>query len=182
MNEMHLGEVVDADISFRCESEFFKKKIMLAKASIENCPTVSLLAEVAPDIQHPVEITRAYAESGCRMLLAQEVRCNQLVLGEGSYLDNPGAQFIKRNKLEVGDVVLTRTGANFGQCAPVLFDDDLFACADLLIIRKGAISAGYLSTFLNTWQGRLLLDRGAYGAAQPHIAPTYLKKLTHSNF
>jgi len=105
------------------------------------------------------------------------VRCNQLVLGEGSYLDNPGAQFVKRNKLEVGDVVLTRTGANFGQCAPVLFDDELFACADLLIIRKGAISAGYLSTFLNTWQGRLLLDRGAYGAAQPHIAPTYLKNL-----
>lgn len=174
---MLLSEVVDADISFRCESEFFKKKIMLAKASIENCPTVSFLTEVAPDIQHPVEITRAYAESGHRMLLAQEVRCNQIVLGEGSYLDNPSAQFVKRNKLKVGDVVLTRTGANFGQCAPVLFDDELFACADLLIIRKGAIPAGYLSTFFNTWQGRLLLDRGAYGAAQPHIAPTYLKNL-----
>jgi type I restriction enzyme, S subunit len=177
LNEMLLSEVVDASISFRCESEFFKKKIMLAKALIEDCPIVSLLTEVAPDIQHPVEITRAYAESGYRMLLAQEVRCNQIVLGEGSYLDNPNAQFVKRNKLELGDVVLTRTGANFGQCAPVLFDDELFACADLLIIRKGAIPAGYLSTFLNTWQGRLLLDRGAYGAAQPHIAPTYLKNL-----
>lgn len=73
--------------------------------------------------------------------------------------------------------MLTRSGANFGQCAPVLNDTALYACADLLIVRKGHLPAGYLSTYLNTTYGRLLLDRGAYGMAQPHIAPTYVKNI-----
>ena len=86
------------------------------------------------------------------------------------------------NKLVDGDVVLTRSGANVGQCAPVKTTTQLFACADLLVIRKGKLPGGYLSTFLNTGHGRLLLDRGVYGMAQPHIAPTYLKTLPIPTF
>ncbi|MEI6606251.1 MAG: DUF6577 family protein [Verrucomicrobiota bacterium] len=71
-------------------------------------------------------------------------------------------------------MVITRTGANFGQCAPILTDEIIYACADLLIVRKGSVSGAYIATFLNTAQGRLLLDRGSYGMAQPHIAPTYI--------
>ncbi|MGZ8942822.1 MAG: hypothetical protein ACXW00_08660 [Methylobacter sp.] len=81
------------------------------------------------------------------------------------------------NELKKGDVVLTRSGANFGQCAPVITNKQLFACADLLVLRKGDLPGSYISTFLNTWQGRLLLDRGAYGMAQPHIAPTYVRTI-----
>ena len=99
------------------------------------------------------------------------------MLGEGSYLDDPSATFLKKNKLNAGDIVLTRSGANFGQCAPILTGRTLFACADLLILRKISLPAEYVSTVLNTAQGRLILDRGAYGMAQPHIAPTYLRGL-----
>lgn len=177
ISEISLQDVRREDGSFRCESEFFRKNILYSKAQVDKCQNIRLLGQITPNIQHPVEITRSYAESGYRMLLAQEVRSNQIKLGEGSYLDDPSSSFLVKNKLENGDVVLTRTGANFGQCAPVLVDEELFACADLLIIRKGELPAGYISTFLNTRQGRLLLDRGAYGMAQPHIAPTYLKNL-----
>jgi len=177
ISEIFLQDVRREDDSFRCESEFFRKNILQAKAQVDKCQNIKLLGKITPGIQHPVEIIRTYSESGYRMLLAQEVRSNQIELGEGSYLDNPSSSFIGKNKLKKGDVVLTRTGANFGQCAPVLFDDELYACADLLIIREGELPAGYLSTFLNTRQGRLILDRGAYGMAQPHIAPTYLKNI-----
>lgn len=165
-----------ADSAFRIDSEFFRRALLRAKEQLERQREVRRLAEISPSIEHPIEVTRAYSDGGTyRVLLAQEVRNNTLVLGEGSYLDAPIAAFVKKNKLDVGDIVLTRTGANFGQCAPVLTDANLFACADLLILRKGSLPAEYVSTVLNTVQGRLILDRGAYGMAQPHIAPTYLK-------
>lgn len=173
--EICYAEALQADSAFRIDSEFFRRTILRAKAQFERQRKVHRLAEISPSIEHPIEVTRAYSDDGGhRVLLAQEVRSNILMLGEGSYLDSPIAAFLKKNRLGVGDIVLTRTGANFGQCAPVLSEATLFACADLLILRKGSLPAEYISTVLNTSQGRLILDRGAYGMAQPHIAPTYL--------
>nr|EES52632.1 MAG: protein of unknown function [Leptospirillum ferrodiazotrophum] len=167
-----------ADSAFRIDSEFFRRAFLQAKEQLEHQREVRRLCEISPSIEHPIEVTRAYSDDGtCRVLLAQEVRNNTLMLGAGSYLDAPSTAFTKKNKLNFGDIVLTRTGANFGQCAPVLTDETLFACADLLIIRKGSLPAEYVSTVLNTAQSRLVLDRGAYGMAQPHIAPTYLKRI-----
>lgn len=72
---------------------------------------------------------------------------------------------------------MTRSGANFGDTAVYKGEPEvIYACADVLIIRPHKILGGYVSTFFNTSIGRALLTRGAYGAAQPHIAPNYLNK------
>jgi len=138
-----------ADSAFRIDSEFFRRALLRAKEQLERQREVRRLAEISPSIEHPIEVTRVYSDGGTyRVLLAQEVRNNILMLGEGSYLDDPIAAFVKKNKLDVGDIVLTRTGVNFGQCAPVLTNANLFACADLLILRKGSLPAEYVSTVL----------------------------------
>lgn len=170
--EIPLSHVFSEDTGYRCDSEFFRKEILLALQQVESNPH-EILGTLLPRIQHPIEVERIYTESGARILLAQEVRSNELSLGQGSFM----VSAITANKLEIGDVVLTRSGANFGQCAPVKTEQILFACADLLILRKGNLPSGFLSTFLNTRQGRLLLDRGSYGMAQPHIAPSYVRTI-----
>lgn len=176
--EVLYSDALQEDLAFRIDSEFFRRTIFRAKRQLEHQGKTYRLAELSLSIEHPVEITRSYSDKGgFRVLLAQEVRNNILMLGEGSYLDDPSATFLKKNKLNAGDIVLTRSGANFGQCAPILTGRTLFACADLLILRKISLPAEYVSTVLNTAQGRLILDRGAYGMAQPHIAPTYLRGL-----
>ncbi len=91
------------------------------------------------------------------------------------YMPQSVVDLIARNELRLDDVVMTRSGANFGDAAvykgtpPVIY-----ACADCLIIRPKGVPGGYLSTYLNSEIGRALLTRGAYGMAQPHIAPNYL--------
>src|SRR5437588_9211936 len=52
-------------------------------------------------------------------------------------------------------------------------------CVDFASSRD---AGGYLSTYFNTRIGRALLARGAYGAAQPHIAPNYLNELRVPRF
>lgn len=87
-------------------------------------------------------------------------------------------EMIARNRLQHGDVVMTRSGANFGDTAVYLGEPPgLYACADCLIIRPRGIPSGYLATYLNSTIGRALVTRGAYGCAQSHIAPSYLKTL-----
>jgi type I restriction enzyme, S subunit len=173
---IRLSQINNEPSGPRWDSEFFRKPILAAKELIESNP-YDLLVNLTKRIQHPVEVERIYSETGLRILLAQEVRNNQLILGEGSFMSSSLREQLGANKLEREDVVLTRSGANFGQCAPVKTDEEIFACADLLIIRKGRFPGGYISTFLNTLQGRLLLDRGVYGMAQPHIAPTYIRTI-----
>lgn len=171
--EVRIG---DRDGLFRWDSEYFQKDILQAKAAVDSCASIDRLGGVTRAIEHPVEVQRRYDDNGTyRILLAQEVRPNQIILGNGNYLRDPGELFLKTNRLYQGDMVLTRTGANFGQCAPVLVNTELFACADLLVMRKGELSSSYISSFLSSSYGRLLLDRGSYGMAQPHIAPTYLR-------
>ena len=88
-------------------------------------------------------------------------------------------QQLAKNLVEYNDVAITRSGANYGQTACYKYEAQIFACADVLIVKRSPkISSGYLSTYLNTKYGKFLIERGAYGMAQPHIAPSYLNKLT----
>lgn len=177
VSEISLSAIAASDTGYRWDSEFYRRAILEAKRKIDRLSGTKPIGAITPQIQHPVEVSRAYADQGYRVLLAQEVRNNMLSLGDGYYMDSPGEPFLRANRLERGDVVLTRSGANFGQCSPILLDDELYACADLLVIRKGSLPAGYVSTVLNTSHGRLLLDRGSYGMAQPHIAHTYVRTI-----
>jgi restriction endonuclease S subunit len=134
-------------------------------------------------ILHPTEIKRIYEDSGLQILLAQNVRNNEFDFSNIVYMSEDVKEKLKRNKLQYDDVVLTRSGANFGQSASFKQKQDIYACADVLVIKNTQdFKGGYLSTFLNTKQGRSLLDRGSYGMAQPHIASSYLYNLPIPKF
>lgn len=165
----------DTSTTFRLDAEFYQPEYLrFEKATAGGDP----FGDVVQRIMHPVEITRIYADEGIRILLAQNIRPNRLEMGHAVYMPHAVQPILARNQLQPGDVVMTRSGANFGDTAAFLdASEDVFACADCLVIRPKRIPGAYLSTYLNTRVGRALLDRGSYGAAQPHIAPTYLKEL-----
>jgi hypothetical protein len=142
------------------------------------CRTGDALGNLTHEIIHPVEIVREYSEEGIRILLAQNIRSNFLDLSHEAFMPPDCRTVLTRNLLLPGDVVMTRSGANFGDAACYFGEPkEIYACADCLIIRPQGIPTGFLATFFNTDIGRALLTRGAYGAAQPHIAPPYLKSL-----
>ncbi|WP_414530819.1 restriction endonuclease subunit S [Nodularia chucula] len=116
-------------------------------------------------------------------MLAQNVRANRLDFSNTAFMPESVKHKLVRNKLEYDDVLMTRSGANFGDTAVYKGQPDtIYACADVLIIRSEKVPGGYLSTYLNTKIGRALLTRGAYGMAQPHIAPNYLYTMTLPRF
>jgi len=114
--------------------------------------------------------------------MAKNVRSNRADMSDPRFMPASLRPVVSRNKLNSGDVLVTRTGANFGQVAPWLSNDEAFACADILVLREPSLPTGYLSSFLESAKGKPLVLRGGYGAAQPHIAPPYLSDLLVPRF
>ncbi len=136
------------------------------------------LADYEPLILHPTEIKRIYEEEGLQLLFTQNIRNNYLDFSHTGFLPYSVEDQIRKNKLQEGDVVITRTGANFGDAAPYEgTPSPIYASAHCIIVRCKGIPGAYLSTYLNTDIGKALLKRGVYGAAQPEIAPDYIRTL-----
>jgi hypothetical protein len=140
------------------------------------------LRELCVRIQHPIEVVREYEDEGLLTVMAKNVRSNRVEMSDPRFMPLPLRSVVARNKLNRNDVLVTRTGANFGQTAPWKQDFEAFACADILVLREPSIPAGYLSSFLESAKGKPLVLRGGYGAGQPHIAPPYLADMPIPRF
>jgi type I restriction enzyme S subunit len=73
--------------------------------------------------------------------------------------------------------LITRTGANAGDCALFNVDEDALASSHTFIIRSGTWPHHFLAAFLNSYYGRSQIMKGRYGAAQPEVAPNYLRSI-----
>lgn len=170
-SEVSLREV---GITTRFDSEFYRPEYL---RFAEVVSSGDLLKDCAK-IYHPTELVRIYEEKGVQILLAQNVRANRLEFTSEFFMPGSVKPLISRSRILYNDVLMTRSGANFGDAAVYKNSpEEIYASADTLIIRPQDVSGGYLATFFNTAIGRALLTRGAYGAAQPHIAPNYLNRL-----
>jgi hypothetical protein len=171
-----LVKVSELEGAKRLDAEYYRPEYLKFKHFLSKHPPLGQFVE---KIIHPVEIKRVYEDQGLHILLAQNIQHNFLEFSVTVFMPESARGIILRNKLVPNDVVMTRSGANYGDAAPYFGDPvPLYACADDLVIRpKPDLSAGYLATFFNTDVGRALIKRGGYGAGQPHVAPPFLKTL-----
>lgn len=167
-----------SEIEFnRIEAEFYQNKFIQAKKIGGN----KSLKKYQVNVIHPAEVKRVYTENGSlQIVLAQNVRDNVMDWSTKRLMSQSLFSFIGRNKLYEGDVLVTRSGANYGQTSVIAMEpklSNLFACADVLVLKPGEIGGPLLSTFLNTKTGKSLMVRGVYGAGQPHVAPSYISNI-----
>jgi hypothetical protein len=176
-----VSEISDFNPGFRIDAEFFARPAMEALASIRRVKNQPL-GRLVSRVQHPVEVKREYEESGLLTVMAKDVRSNRTELSDPRYMPTNLRNVVSRNELHFGDILVTRTGANYGQSAPWKRREEAFACADILVLREPTIPSGYISSFLECGIGKPLVLRGGYGAGQPHIAPSYLADMLIPRF
>jgi hypothetical protein len=160
----------------RMDAEFFQPRYTSIAQALRGCPQLGSL--VHDPILHPAEVKREYVASGVPFLLAQYIRAVLLEFDEPAQIAPSVAETIPHNGLSGGDVLVTRTGANYGDCAVYLGEPHPFyASAHCLVIRPRSVAGEYLAVYLNTSVARALVKRGAYGSSQPELAPTYLRTI-----
>ncbi len=174
---LKLSEALEDNAFFRVDAEFFQKRFLQIQLQIEK-RGARKLDDCKPTIIHPGEIPRVYVEEGGVLFFrAQNLRPMAVDLSNQVFISREDADQLASNQLQKNDVLMTRTGANCGDT--LIFNEDMEAIASshVFIIRNRQINQSFLATFLACKFGRLQIDRGIYGAAQPEIAPYYLRNI-----
>ena len=121
-------------------------------------------------VGHVGPMVHEYADSGVPFLRSQNVRPFRFDPTELKFISSTFHAKLKKSALRPMDVVVTRSGANTGQCCiipPELADAN---CSDLVIIRPSEkINPWYLMYVLNSDWGRAKIAGGVVGAAQHHF-------------
>ena len=129
-------------------------------------------------IRHPKEIKRNYVDDGILFLRAQNVRPLSIDLTSNPvYISEEDAERLQENTIHNKDILITRTGANAGQCAIYLENRDAISSSHTFIVKSGNLNPFFLAIFFNTTYGTTLIERGRYGSTQPEIAPPFLYQI-----
>ena len=174
VNYQSVGEASD---SRRFDAEFFRPDYLKIQQQLEEISSHKLI-DFEVKIKHPKEIKRNYVDEGVLFLRAQNVRPLSVDLTTNPvYISEEEAEHLKGNALHYKDILITRSGANFGQCAIYLENRRVIASSHTFIIKGGSLNPFFLTIFLNTKHGRKLIDKGMYGGSQPEIAPYFLYQI-----
>ena len=114
------------------------------------------LKETDITIKHPAEIARNYIDSqkGVWFFRTQNLRplfidCERNQV----FISNQDAQKLRKNIIEKDDILITRTGANCGDCAIYNLDKMTIASSHILIAKNSFFNQYFLAVFLNTIYG-----------------------------
>lgn len=169
--------VVAASDSRRFDAEFFRPDYLRVQKQLEEISSHRLI-DFGVKIKHPKEIKRRYVDAGILFLRAQNVRPLSIDLTSNPvYISSEDAKHLRDNVVHYKDILVTRTGANFGQCAIYLENRMAIASSHTFIIKSGNLNPFLTAMFLNTRYGRKLIDKGMYGGLQPEIAPYFLYQI-----
>jgi len=168
-----LSDLVIFNERARIDAEFVKKEY-LDIINLLQKKEYKLLMDTDVKILHPSEIKREFVDDGIWFFRTQNLRPLRIEKSNDVYISKNDAQTLKNNEIKYGDILMTRTGANYGQTAIYNLDEKAIASSHVLIIRNNFFNQFYLATFFNTRYGRKMIDKGMYGAAQPEISPYYL--------
>ena len=168
---------VDASHSMRLDAEFFHPKYLKIQHQLEVISSHRLI-DFQVKIRHPKEIKRNYVDDGVLFLRAQNVRPLSIDLTSNPvYISEEDAERLRENTIHHKDILITRTGANAGQCALYLEDREAISSSHTFIVKSGNLNPFFLAIFLNTKHGTTLIARGKYGSSQPEIAPPFLYQI-----
>lgn len=121
-------------------------------------------------VGHVGPMVNEYVESGVPFLRSQNVRPFRFDPSELKFISPAFHAKLKKSALRPMDVVVTRSGANTGQCCIIPPHLTEANCSDLVIIRPSErINPWYLMYVLNSDWGRATIAGGVVGAAQHHF-------------
>ena len=173
--------IVDASHSLRLDAEFFHPDYLQTQRQLEAIGSRRLI-DFQANVRHPKEIKRNYVDDGVLFLRAQNVRPLSIDLTSNPvYISEEDAERLKENTIHYKDILITRSGANAGQCAIYLEDSHAISSSHTFIVQSGDLNPFFLAIFLNTKYGTALIEKGKYGSAQPEVAPPFLYQIPVPN-
>lgn len=124
---------------------------------------------------------RFYSDSGAVFIRAQDINSDCLDLGAVAHVQPPQGSEGSRTRVELGDILVTITGANVTKSALVEVDlTEAYVSQHVALVRPVDQT---ISPFLILWvqspaHGRAKLMADAYGAGKPGLNLDHLREMT----
>jgi type I restriction enzyme S subunit len=125
-----------------------------------------------------VKPTQYYTESGVKCFRSANVREGYIEDKNWVYISEADNKVLKKSRLQTGDVLVVRTGYPGTSCV-VTEEFNGSNCVDIVFARPlcDKISPNFLSTYINSTEGKKQIFKGQSGLAQKHFNVKSLQKL-----
>ena len=138
------------------------------------------LNELAQQITVGIVVKPAdyYVKDGIPALRSLNIQQDRIFSGDMVYISsNDNDTVLSKSKLKEGDVLVVRTGYPGTSCV-VPKEYEGANCIDLIIVRMNELLLnGYLSRYLNSFEGKKQILTRSAGLAQQHLNISEIKKL-----
>lgn len=156
--------------NYRLEPEYYQPFYLEAYSKIKHCGLpISKLGSLCKKVTDGSHITPDYQEEGIPFLMIRNVHEENISFEDTKFITEKLDLQLKHCKPKVGDILLSKVGS-IGISAVVQNDaPDFNIFVSLAVIKDIEINPYYLSTFLNSYYGKVQCFREAKGISQPDL-------------
>ncbi|WP_202966397.1 restriction endonuclease subunit S [Treponema endosymbiont of Eucomonympha sp.] len=171
--EISLNELKSENQTFRFDSEYLKKEYLLNIQNLKSFPSgyIRLNNAIKYMSGGATPLGAEYQENEeISFLRVQNIMQNYFNLDDVVYISQKQDEEIKRSRLEENDVLLTITGS-YGKSTvvPLSLVGANINQHSVKITLNSNINPYFLSTFLNSKQGKLQSDKNIVGVTRPAL-------------
>lgn len=175
INEISLLELKKESCTFRIDSEFFKKSLVILDKKIRNKPHFFLSCDNIVSGPFGSTLTSdSYLDSGIPFIRIENIKTGFFISKENLiYISKSDNERIKSSQLEIDDLILSKVGNTIGYYARV--DEEIGSCnisENNIGIKLSDYSTDvkqYVLAYLNSTIGKALTVRRVSGNAQPKL-------------
>jgi len=112
----------------------------------------------------------SYEKSGIPFIRATDIKMGRIARPEMKFISPESASKIAKCRLDEGNLIIVRSGANTGDCAYVPEEyDGAYAAYDLVLEFDDKLDGRFIWALLNMGYGRRIMKPMTLRAAQPHL-------------
>ena len=171
--ELKLSEVLEENLSFRFDSEYFKKEYLKNINTILDYKNGYIKFDAIIDklTGGATPLGANYVDDGVPFIRVQNIMQNYYNLNDVVYISEQDDIDIRRSRLKLDDILLTITGVSYGKSATVtkeLVNSNINQHSVKIEI-DSTFKPLFISTFLNSKIGKLQSDKNIIGISRPAL-------------
>lgn len=175
----HINRVTPDKIQDFLTAQTYRPEITKAKEKIKSLPWVFLQSVC----KRPIRQGKSPSYAGdAGLLCIKPKNTNEMIvsLEELSYIQPATKDEVAGQRLQNGDIVITRSGSGtIGRASIFLSDKEVYTNDHLFIVRTEMADSHYTCAFLNTYWGHRLLEAGISGSTgQLNLSNEHIKGIT----
>ncbi|MDF4413690.1 restriction endonuclease subunit S [Vibrio parahaemolyticus] len=173
----HINRISTSDLQDFLTAQTYRPEITQAKShilSLKNCSLQSVCTKLIQQGKSP-----KYAETGLKCIKPKNTNDMLVSIEDIDWINLDTKEQIQKQKLEYGDIVITRSGSGtIGRASIYCYEEEAYTNDHLFVVRPDKADSHYICAFLKSFHGQRLLEAGISGSTgQLNLSNEHIKSI-----